>query len=194
MTTPVLRRVVRRETHSPRSVAFALVVLLGIVLALYVAVELVLALAAQPPLLARPMTALRWLAGLPGGVPTAAGVAGGLVVAAIGLWLVILAIAPGRLSKHEVDAGGRVAVIDNGVLASALAQRVSDEIGVARDRVTVGVAHRSVDVTVRPGAGIPIERSEVAALAEAEIASLRLARPVRARVRIERTDGEEKAA
>ena len=49
MTTPVLRRVVRRETHSPRSVAFALVVLLGIVLALYVAVELILALASQPP-------------------------------------------------------------------------------------------------------------------------------------------------
>lgn len=194
MTTPVLRRVVRRETHSPRSVAFAVVVVVGIVLALYVAVELILALASQTPLLVRPMTALEWLAGLPGNAPVAAAVAGGVVVAAVGLWLVILAISPGRLSKHEVDAGGRVAVIDNGVLASALAQRVSDETGIARDRVTVGVAHRSVDVSVRPGAGIPIEKSQVASFAEAEVASLKLARPVRTRVRIERTDDEEKVA
>ncbi|CAL4860614.1 DUF6286 domain-containing protein [Microbacterium sp. MM2322] len=194
MTTPVLRRVVRRETHSPRSVAFALVVLLGIVLALYVAVELILALASQPSLLVRPMSALQWLAGLPSNAPVAAAVAGGLIAAALGLWLVVLAVSPGRLSKHEVDAGGRVAVIDNGVLASALAQRVSDETGIARDRVTVGVAHRSVDVTVRPGAGIPIDETEVTALAEAEIASLKLARPVRTRVRVERHDEEEKAA
>lgn len=194
MTTPVLRRVVRRETHSPRSVAFALVVLVAIILALYVAVELVLALAAQPALLVRPVAALEWLAGLPGNAPVAAGVAGGLVVAAIGLWLVVLAVAPGRLSKHEVDAGGRVAVIDNGVLAAALAQRVSDEIGVVRDRVTVGVAHRSVDVTVRPGAGIPVDKTQVTSLADAEIAALKLARPVRTRVRIARPDDEEKAA
>ena len=194
MTTPVLRRVVRRETHSPRSVAFAVVVLLGIILALYVAVELILALAAQPALFVRPMAALQWLAGLPSSVPVAAGVAGGLVVAALGLWLVVLAVSPGRLSKHEMDAGGRVAVVDNGVVASALAQRVSDETGIARDRVTVGVAHRSVDVTVRPGAGIPIEKAQVNSLAEAEIASLKLARPVRTRVRIERHAEEEKAA
>ncbi|WP_065569818.1 DUF6286 domain-containing protein [Microbacterium oleivorans] len=194
MTTPVLRRVVRRETHSPRSVAFAVVVLIGIALALYVAVELILALAAQPALLVRPMAALESLAGLPSNAPVAAGVAGGLVAAALGLWLVILALAPGRLSKHEVDAGGRVAVVDNGVLASSLAQRVSDEIGIARDRVTVGVAHRSVDVTVRPGAGIPVDKAQVTSLADAEIASLKLARPVRTRVRIARPDDEEKAA
>jgi hypothetical protein len=194
MTTPVLRRVVRRETHSPRSAAFALVVLLAIIVSLYVAVELILALAALPPLLVRPMAALEWVAALPTDVPVAAVVAGGLVVAALGAWLLVLALAPGRLSKHEVDAGGRAAVVDNGVLAAALAQRVSDETGIARDRVTVGVAHRSVDITVRPGSGIPVDKSQVTALADAEIASLKLARSVRTRVRIERTDEEEKAA
>lgn len=194
MTTPVLRRVVRRETHSPRSVAFALVVLLAVLACLYVAVELILALAALPPLLVRPMAALEWVAALPTDVPVAAAVAGGLVVAALGVWLLVLALAPGRLSKHEVDAGGRAAVIDNGVLASSLAQRVSDETGLARDRVTVGVAHRSIDVTVRPGAGIPIDKGQVETVTAAEVAALKLARPVRTRVRIERTDEEEKSA
>lgn len=194
MSEPVLRRVVRRETHSPRSVAFAVVVLLTIVACLYLAVETVLSLASQPALLVRPIDALAWLAALPTDVPVGAVIAGGLAVAVVGVWLILLAVLPGRLSKHEMDAGGRAALVDNGVLAAAIAQRVSDETGLARDRVTVGVAHRSVDVSVKPGAGIPVDRAQVHAVAEAELSGFKLTRPLRTRVRVERTDDEEKAA
>ncbi len=194
MSEPVLRRVVRRETHSPRSVAFAVVVLLTIVACLYLAVETVLSLASQPALLIRPIDALAWLAALPTDVPVGAVIAGGLAVAVVGVWLILLAVTPGRLSKHEMDAGGRAALVDNGVLAAAIAQRVSDETGLARDRVTVGVAHRSVDVSVKPGAGIPVDRAQVNAVAEAELSGFKLARPLRTRVRVERTDDEEKSA
>lgn len=194
MSEPVLRRVVRRETHSPRSVAFAVVVLLTIVACLYLAVETVLSLASQPALLVRPIDALAWLAALPTDVPVGAVIAGGLAVAVVGVWLVLLSVSPGRLSKHEMDAGGRAALVDNGVLAAAIAQRVSDETGLARDRVTVGVAHRSVDVSVKPGAGIPVDRAQVNAVAEAELSGFKLTRPLRTRVRVERTDDEEKAA
>ncbi|MCK6081597.1 DNA/RNA endonuclease G [Microbacterium sp. EYE_5] len=194
MSEPVLRRVVRRETHSPRSVAFAVVVLLTIVACLYLAVETVLSLASQPALLVRPIDALAWLAALPADVPVGAVIAGGLAVAVVGVWLILLAVTPGRLSKHEMDAGGRAALVDNGVLAAAIAQRVSDETGLARDRVTVGVAHRSVDVSVKPGAGIPVDRAQVNAVAEAELSGFKLTRPLRTRVRVERTDDEEKAA
>ena len=194
MSEPVLRRVVRRETHSPRSVAFAVVVLLTIVACLYLAVETVLSLASQPALLIRPIDALAWLAALPTDVPVGAVIAGGLAVAVVGAWLILLAVSPGRLSKHEMDAGGRAALVDNGVLAAAIAQRVSDETGLARDRVTVGVAHRSVDVSVKPGAGIPVDRAQVNAVAEAELSGFKLTRPLRTRVRVERTDDEEKSA
>ena len=194
MSEPVLRRVVRRETHSPRSVAFAAVVLLTIIACLYLAVETVLSLASQPALLIRPIDALAWLAALPTDVPVGAVIAGGLAVAVVGAWLILLAVSPGRLSKHEMDAGGRAALVDNGVLAAAIAQRVSDETGLARDRVTVGVAHRSVDVSVKPGAGIPVDRAQVNAVAEAELSGFKLTRPLRTRVRVERTDDEEKAA
>lgn len=194
MSEPVLRRVVRRETHSPRSVAFAVVVLLTIVACLYLAVETVLSLASQPALLVRPIDALAWLAALPTDVPVGAVIAGGLAVAVVGVWLILLAVTPGRLSKHEMDAGGRAALVDNGVLAAAIAQRVSDETGLARDRVTVGVAHRSVDVSVKPGAGIPVDRAQVNAVAEAELSGFKLTRPLRTRVRVERTDDEEKSA
>jgi hypothetical protein len=194
MSEPVLRRVVRRETHSPRSVAFAVVVLLTIVACLYLAVETALSLASQPALLVRPIDALAWLAALPTDIPVGTVIAGGLAVAVVGALLILLAVSPGRLSKHEMDAGDRAALVDNGVLAAAIAQRVSDEVGLARDRVTVGVAHRSVDVSVAPGAGVPVDRAQVSAVAEAELSTFKLTRSLRTRVRVQRTDDEEQAA
>lgn len=188
MSSPVLRRVVRRETHSSRSVAFAVVVVAGVVVSLFFAIETVLSLVDRPAMLVRPVDALAWVGRLPTALPSGAVIAGGLAVAAVGVWLLFLAVLPGRLSKHELVAGGRAAVVDNGVLAAAVAQRVSDETGLARDRVTVGVAHRSVDISVKPGAGIPVERGEILALAEAELSAFALVRPLRTRVRIERAD------
>lgn len=47
-------------------------------------------------------------------------------------------------------------------------------------------------MTVRPGAGIPLERDTVHSVAEAELGTYRLSRRVRTRVRIERpTEREE---
>ncbi|WP_314425628.1 DUF6286 domain-containing protein [uncultured Microbacterium sp.] len=186
MTTPVLRRVVRRETHSPRTVAtFVAVVLLILALAL-IGVEIVLSLAAQPALLLGPAAAGGWLVGLPTAQPAGLVIGGSVVLALIGLVFIVLAVTPGRLSKHALQAGDRAVVVDNGVIASALAQHLSEETGLARENVTVGVGHRSVDVTVRPGAGIPLERSAVQAAAEARLTHYRLDGRVRTRVRIER--------
>lgn len=185
MSTPALRRVIRRETHSPRTVAMFVAVVLLILALAYVALEIVLSLAAQPALLVGPVAAAGWLVGLPT-QPAGLVIAGSVVLALIGLVFVILAITPGRLSKHTLDAGDRAVVVDNGVIASALAQHLSEETGIARDAITVGVGHRSIDVTVRPGAGVPLEQSEVLALAESELQTYRLTRSIRTRVRIER--------
>lgn len=186
MTTPVLRRVVRRETHSPRTVAMFVAVVLLILALAYIGLEIVLSLAAQPALLLGPAAAGGWLVGLPTAQPAGLVIAGSVVLALIGLVFVVLAITPGRLSKHTLEAGDRAVVVDNGVIASALAQHLSEETGIARDAITVGVGHRSIDVTVRPGAGVPLEQSEVLALAESELQTYRLTRSIRTRVRIER--------
>lgn len=192
MSTPVLRRVVRRETHSPRTVAVFVAVILLILALAYIGLEIVLYLAAQPALLVGPVAGWGWLVGLPTAQPAGLVIAGSAVLALIGLVFIWLAVMPGRLSKHTLEAGGRAVVVDNGVIASALAQHLSEEIGLARENITVGVGHRSVDVTVRPGAGVPLDKSAVQAAAEAELGSYRLARTVRTRVRIERpTEREE---
>lgn len=191
MTGPALRRVVRRETHSPRTVAMFVAVILLILALAYIGLEIVLSLLAQPALLLGPAAAAGWLVGLPTTQPAGLVIAGSVVLAILGLVFLWLAVTPGRLSRHTVDAGERAVVVDNGVIASALAQHLSEETGLARDDVTVGVGHRSVDVTVRPGPGIPVDQAAVQAAAEAEIATYRLTRSVRTRVRIERPTPEE---
>lgn len=191
MTSPALRRVVRRETHSPRTVAMFVAVILLILALAYIALEIVLSLLAQPALLLGPAAAAGWLVGLPTAQPAGLVIAGSVVLAIIGLIFIWLAVTPGRLSRHTIDAGDRAVVVDNGVIASALAQHLAEETGLARDDVTVGVGHRSVDVTVRPGVGIPVDKAAVQSAAEAEIETYRLTRSVRTRVRIEHPTQED---
>jgi len=185
MSTPALRRVIRRETHSPRTVAMFVAVVLLILALAYIGLEIVLSLAAQPALLLGPAAAAGWLVGLPT-QPAGLIIAGSIVLAVIGLIFIWLAITPGRLSKHALEAGDRAVVVDNGVIASALAQHIADETGISRDDITVGVGHRSVDVTMRPGAGIPLDQATVQSVAEQELQTYRLTRSIRTRVRIER--------
>ena len=191
MSTPVLRRVVRRETHSPRTVATFVAVILLILALVYIGLEIVLSLAAQPALLVGPAAAGGWLIGLPTAQPAGLVIAGSAVLALLGVIFVWLAVTPGRLSKHILEAGDRAVVVDNGVIASALGQHLSEETGLARENITVGVGHRSVDVTVRPGAGIPLDKSMVQSAAELELETYRLTRSVRTRVRIDRPDAKE---
>lgn len=185
MSTPALRRVIRRETHSPRTVAMFVAVVLLILALAYIGLEIVLSLAAQPALLLGPAAAAGWLVGLPT-QPVGLVIAGSIVLAVIGLIFIWLAVTPGRLSKHALEAGDRAVVVDNGVIASALAQHIADETGIPRDDITVGVGHRSVDVTMRPGAGIPLDQATVQSVAEQELQTYRLTRSIRTRVRIER--------
>lgn len=183
MSSPAFGRIIRRETHSPRTVAMIVAVVLLIIALAFVGVEIVLYLLAQPALLVGPGVALKWIIGLPG-QPAGLAIVGGVVLAIVGLVFLILGIAPGRLPKHEMSLDGRALIVDNGVIASSLAQRISEETGIARDDITVGVAHRSVDVTVRSGFGDPHDAAPVRQVLERELASYSLIPSVRPRVRV----------
>lgn len=183
MSTPAFRRIVRRETHSPRTVAMIIAAIILLLALVYIGVEIVLSLLAQPALLLGPAAAFAWIIGLPTAQPAAAVVAAGVVLAVIGLVIVFLALAPGRLPKHQMTWADRAVVVDNGVIASSLAQHISDEIGIARDNISVGVSHRRVDVTVTPGPGVPLDAERVRELAETEMATYQLTPSVKTRVR-----------
>ncbi|BAJ74369.1 DNA/RNA endonuclease G, NUC1 [Microbacterium testaceum StLB037] len=191
MTDTVLRTVVRRETHSPRTVAMLVVVLLTLLVLAYAVVEIVLALLGRQPLLVSPGAALNAVVEAPTALQPVAFIVGGIVLALVGLIVLILALKPGRLSRHEMAWGDRAVVVDNGVVASALAQHLSNESGIARDDIVVGVAHRTVDVTVRPPVGIPVDEAQLRRIVDEEISTYKLSPAVRTQLRVQRPDTKE---
>ena len=191
MTDTVLRTVVRRETHSPRTVAMLVVVVLLLLALAYAAVEIILDLSGAQPLLVAPGEALNAVVAAPTALMPVAFVVGGVVLAIVGLIVLVLSLKPGRLSRHEMSWGERAVVVDNGVVASALAQHLSNESGIAREDIVVGVAHRSVDVTVRPPVGIPVDEAQLRRIVDEEVTSYKLSPAVRTNLRVQRPDTKE---
>ncbi|MGO1768764.1 MAG: DUF6286 domain-containing protein [Microbacterium sp.] len=191
MSSSVLKRVTRRETHSPRTVWAVIVLIVVAAAAVYAGIEIVLHLLGLAPLLVAPGPTLLWLRELPSLEPQASVVAGSAAVGVVGLVLLWLAVAPGRRSKHRLDVSSHAVVADNGVIASAVAERLRREIDLPRDGVVVGVGHRSADVTVRPEPGREVDRDEIRSAAEAELASYRTTPTIRVHVRVQPrgTDG-----
>ena len=186
MTAPYAS-IVRRETHSPRTVT---TIVLAVVIALacvYAGTELVLRMLGQPPLLVTPEAALDWLAALPTLQPLGAISAGGIVLALIGLLLMLHAIRSGRLARHQMVHEGRAVIVDNGVLASSIARTVALVAGIPQSQALVSVSHRRVIVDVTPTSGIPVDEAEIRAAVADEIASYDLRPPVRHTVRINTT-------
>lgn len=184
MSTPAFRRILRRETHSPRTVAMIVAALVLILALVYVGIEIVLSLLAQPALLLGPAAAAGWVIGLPTAQPSGLVITGGVVVALIGLIFLILGVTPGRLPKHQMSIEGRAAVVDNGVIASSLAQRISEETGIGRGEITVGVSHRTADVTIRSGFGDEYDPAPITQVVQAELERYSLVPPVASRVRV----------
>ncbi|WP_341952715.1 DNA/RNA endonuclease G [Salinibacterium sp. TMP30] len=177
------RRIIRRETHSPRTVAMVIAAVLSIVALAYLGTEIVLSLLLQPALLVSPVASGEWLTRLPEQQPVWAIITAAAVLAVIGIILCVIALTPGRLPKHQMIAEGRAVLVDNAVIAAALAQHISDHTGIIRDRITVGVSRRVVDVTVAPDAGLPVVDSQIRDLVASELEHYQLTRAVKTRVR-----------
>jgi hypothetical protein len=183
MTAPYAR-IVRRETHSPRTVATIVLASLVILACVYAGVELVLRMLEQPPLLVAPEAALEWLATLPTLQPQAAITAGGVAAALIGLLLMLHAILPGRTARHQMLHDERAVLVDNGVLASSIARRVETVARVPSGQAVVSVSHRRATVDVTPTSGIPVDEAAIRAAVDDEIAAYNLAPRLRPTVRI----------
>jgi len=177
------RRIARRETHSPKSLlAIVLAVLLIIVIA-WIGTEIVIALLGAPALLVAPadmFTSAVNLADAPAGIVAAAGI----VVALVGLILVIAALSPGRRARHLLASERTVVVVDNEVIASALARHASLAGNVDPDNARVSVSHRSAVVDLIPTSGIPVGRDVVTEEVARHLDSYELKPRVSARVRV----------
>lgn len=171
-------RILRRETHSSRSVAAIMVALVLLFLVLWFGVETALAGLRLPALWARPSTALQAIDSLTGLQPVLL-VVGGVVIAMIGLVLVLTAVLPGRLARRRLESDRCAVVVDDGVIATTVAQRVSHLAGIDPRQIRVLIGSRDLVVRVVPSSGIRPEVEEIRSAALQALESHGLDLPVK---------------
>lgn len=159
-TNSIYRRIARRETHSPRSVLAITLAVLVILVAAWFGTEIMLSLLGQPALLVAPIDAeqsIITVAALPVGVLLTAGI----IVAVIGLILLTAAITAGRRARHVIRTDRAVTVIDNRVIASALARHASYAGNTDPDSTRVDVTHRRAVVHITPASGSTADKTAI---------------------------------
>lgn len=186
MKTPYAR-IVRRETHSPRTVTTIVLASVIALACIYLGTELVLRMLGQPPLLAAPADAFGWVAALPTLQPQWAITLGGTILALVGLLLMVHAVRSGRLARHQMMHEGRAVIVDNGVLASSIARRVETVARLPQGQAAVSVSHRLAVVEVTPTSGIPVDDAAIRSAVAEEIGSYDLRPALRHTVRVKTT-------
>lgn len=164
-----LQRILKRETRSSRAGMAGLAAALVIAACVYALLESALRAIGQPPWLIDPQTAAERLTALPGGIsPLLLGALGG-VVAMVGLIFFLNAVLPGRKSRHLLEDPRAGVVVDDEVIASALARAARTAANVTQEQVMVVVSQRLVVVNVRPTSGVPLHEERILAAVEDEL-------------------------
>lgn len=166
---PGMVRILRRETHSSRAGAAGIAAVLIIVLCVYALLESAVRALGQPPWLIDPGTAAERIIALPAGIPPLLLGVSGAVIAMVGLFFFLHAVLPGRRARHLLRDPRIAVVVDDEVLASALARRARLAANVTQEQVMVVVSQRQVVVNVRPTSGSRVSEEAVLAAVQAEL-------------------------
>jgi hypothetical protein len=190
-----MRRILYRETHSPRATVATVAAVLVMVFAAYGLLESAVHAIGQPAWLIEPQVAAERIVALPGGIsPVLLGVIGA-VLAMAGLFFFLNAILPGRRARHLLNGkygggpaemspetgdgpagqgNGPSVLVDDEVIASALARRARLAANVTPEQVMVVVSRRQVVVNVRPTSGVPVDEGLVFAAVQEELGEMAL--------------------
>ena len=183
---PDMRRVIYRETHSSRAAVATVAALLVMGLAGYGLLESAVHAIGQPAWLIEPQLAAERIVALPAGIPPLLLGASGAVLAMVGLFFLLNAILPGRRARHVLNGVGlggvglngtgssAAVVVDDEVIASALARSARLAANVTPEQVMVVVSRQQVIVNVRPTSGVPVADAAVLAAVQAELSGMSL--------------------
>lgn len=166
---PAMSRILRRETHSSRAGAASIAAILVIVLCVYALLEAGVRAIGQPPWLTNPSTAAERIIALPDGISPLLLGASGAVIAMVGLFFFLHAVLPGRRARHLLRDPRTAVVVDDEVLASALARRARTAANVTPEQVMVVVSRQMVVVNVRPTSGSRVSEEAVLSAVRAEL-------------------------
>jgi hypothetical protein len=149
----------------------------------------------QPAWLIEPQVAAERIVALPAGISPILLVVIGAVLAMAGLFFLLNAVLPGRRARHlldgqygghtaqqgpgpeDVPAGRRIrpaVVVDDEVIASALARSARLAANVTPEQVMVVVSQHQVIVNVRPTSGVPVDETSVLAAVQEELGEMAL--------------------
>ncbi|WP_119695727.1 hypothetical protein [Microbacterium halotolerans] len=168
----VYRRVIRRETHASRSVPAVISALAAAMLAAAALAVVLLAMvdAAFRAQLAE--AAITIGAASPSQETTPVVLAAGATAAIAGAVLIALAVLPGRRARRGTR-GERIALlVDDSVLADAVADAVAAAARLPRPRVSVTAARRKLHVWLTPTSGVDVDPGVAAEAARATAARL----------------------
>jgi hypothetical protein len=156
-TRSTYKRLLRRETHSPRSVVAIGLASMIIAGCLYSGTELVLELLERPALLAAPTDVVRYVSRVNEIAPVLL-LTLGVLGAVVGAVLVLVAVLPGRRARREVASDRVAAVVDDEVIAASLERRASAAGRVGPDNVDVTVSRHRATVRIVPESGLVPDR------------------------------------
>ena len=158
--TPIYTRISRRELHSPRSAAAITVAGVVILLCAWVGTEIMLLMINQPALLATPAELAAGVASV-STMPASLLITIALACALVAVVLLVVAVTPGRRARHLIDSERTVTVVDDEVIASALAGRAARVGGINPDDTRVSISRRLATVHLVPTSGQPVQRDSV---------------------------------
>ncbi|MDQ0822974.1 hypothetical protein QFZ79_000713 [Arthrobacter sp. V4I6] len=161
--------ILKRETRSSRAVPAVIAAVLVIVLCGYALLETAVRAIGQPPWLVDPEAAAERIMALPGGVPPLLLGVLGAVLVMVGLFFFLNAVLPGRRARHLLRDRRAAVVVDDEVIASALARRARLAANVTQEQVMVIVSRSHVLVNVLPTSGVPLHAEAVLAAVQEEL-------------------------
>ncbi|WP_235036281.1 DUF6286 domain-containing protein [Arthrobacter sp. 18067] len=164
-----MSRILSRATHSSRAGAAVIAAVLVILFCVYALLEAGVRAIGQPPWLIDPTTAAERIIALPEGITPLLLGASGAVIAMVGLFFFLHAVLPGRRARHLLRDPRTAVVVDDEVLASALARRARTAANVTQEQVMVVVSRQMVVVNVRPTSGSRVSEEAVLAAVQAEL-------------------------
>lgn len=185
-TKSIYRRIGRRETHSPRSVLAIILAVIVLLAAAWFGTEIVLSLLGRPALLAAP-TDIEASTVSVAAVPFGFLLAAGIVLALLGLILIIAALTAGRRARHVIETDRAVTVVDNNVIASALARHAAYAGGTDPDNTNVSVFHNRAVVEITPSSGTTTDTAPIKDTVDAQLDAYGMRPKLRSKITVKKT-------
>lgn len=183
----VYARVLRRETRPSRSGTVVLAMLLTLLASAAIVSVAAVVLLGQIVAGTDPRSVVDAAVRAPRGTDTTVVVTVGVVVAVVGLVFLLRGLLPGRRPRHTVPSQRLAVVLDDEVVASAAARAARSATRLGPDAAVGTVGRRTVDVVLRPAAGVDAPVVAATEAVQRELDALDLRPTVTARVRVQPT-------